>query len=282
MPQHGGCPLNPSQWGSRVRCPPRWAEAGAGRGVPSLLREWDGAETRVRRGRIPMTHVRGPSGLRVGQEATCRQGYGCCLPAAPQGTAVAEGQNPPQQRGRQVDARQHEDLRGRDREELGRPAAGTQRDPRLPHGTGGHRAPVAGLSPLSIPGRSSGGRPVPACHCRAGKAEAKEVSSPRGCAGGWSPWPGLGKVEGPVAGSLAAPRCCCVGRAPRRWLQEGISLPQPPELASSQHLDFPRPGLGSAMKPRLAPGSAAESGSQTWGCHGGTSETAGAGRLPWR
>lgn len=203
-------------------------------------------------------------------------------PHSTAGHSHGQRENPPQQRGRQVDARQHKDLRERDREELGCPAAGTQRDPRLPHGAGGHRAPVAGLSPLSIPGQSSGGRLVPACHRRAGKAEAKEVSSPRGCARGRSPWPGLGKVEGPVAGSPAAPRCCCVGRAPRRWLQEGISLLQPPELASSQRPDFPRPGLGSAMKPRLAPGGAAESGSQKWGCHGGTSETAGAGRLPWR
>lgn len=73
----------------------------------------------------------------------------------------------------------------------------------------------------------------------------------------------VGKVEGPEASSLPARRCCCMGRAPRWWLHEGVSLLHPPELASLQHLSFPRPGLGSAKKPRPAPGRAAESRSQT-------------------
>ena len=54
-----------------------------------------------------------------------------------------------------------------------------------------------------------------------------------------------------------------MGRATQQWLHEGVSLLHPPELASPQHLGFPRPGLGSAKKSRPAPGRAAESDSQT-------------------
>ena len=54
-----------------------------------------------------------------------------------------------------------------------------------------------------------------------------------------------------------------MGWATQQWLHEGVSLLHPPELASPQHLGFPRPGLGSAKKSRPAPGRAAESDSQT-------------------
>lgn len=167
----------------------------------------------------------------------CREASRCPPPVMSIG--AGGGQHPPEQQGRQVDARQHKDLR----EDRARGARGKAQD----------MEPQAQPDPLpraSPPGTITTGEQPGA---RQNQRLPHTVA--HGHARGWSP----SVIAGPWL----------VARQPHKG-----QTPQPAERAAAAP-GFPRPGLGSAAEPRPARGRAAESSSQAAWCGAAAEEPAG-------
>lgn len=203
------------------------------------------------RGQSPTPQFWGLSGLRGAGEMRGRA-TAAASPQPRRAQPKGGGQNPPQQRGRQVDAHQHEDLGERPRGARARASrSGAAAGPSAAPRRGGMRSPgTAGVAPRAsrLKQRRAAGACVPP---RSGQSRGAfpERLEPR--AGG-------GRRGGASGRLLASPAVLGMGWAPRRW-PAGVPLLRPPTLL------HPAPGVPSpgAGERREAASRSGLSGSQT-------------------